>query len=226
MHILITWLTVLLMVVIILSLTSLTLTYNRIPPRFLLSLVSLKLKSKTSLSSANQSETTPAFHGLLTGFKRQPNISAFNETYYTDHLNFANCKEELKKGNNILWRSFMQDMKPGESPAQIIESISKAAKEFINSDKVYDRGEIIENPKLIEKGNMVILTGGPSTGKSLVVKRLFDNDSKYLYLDGRKTGPNIVKAVANNLIKRDKICSLTVESMTKMAPLLMTVFNI
>jgi hypothetical protein len=93
----------------------------------------------------------------------------------------------------------MQDMKPGESPAQIIESISKAANEFINSDKVYDRGEIIENLKLIEKGDMVILTGGPSIDKSLVVQHLFDNDSKYLCLDGRKTDSNIVKAAANNL---------------------------
>ena len=70
----------------------------------------------------------------------------------------------------------MQDMKPDESPDQVIESISKAAKVFINSDKVYDRGEIIEELKDIEKGDMVIMTGGPSTGKSLVLKRLLAND--------------------------------------------------
>ena len=65
---------------------------------------------------------------------------------------------------------------------------------FINSDKVYDRGEVIEELKGIEKSDMVIMTGGPSTGKSLVLKRLLANDSKYLYLDSRKTGPNTMKA--------------------------------
>ena len=223
MYTLITRQTMLLMVVTILSLTSLILTYNRIPRS-----VSSKLKLKTSLSltstsssSAFQSETTPGLHGLLAGFNRQSNITAFAEMYYTDQLNFVTCKEEFYK-DNILWRSFMQDIKPDESPAQVIECISNAAEEFINSDEVYDRGEIMKSLMFVKKGDMVILTGGPSTGKSLVVKRLFGNDSKYLYLDGRKTGPNIVKAVANNLIKRDKIRSLTVESMQKMAPLLIS----
>ena len=68
----------------------------------------------------------------------------------------------------------------------------------------------------------MILTGGPSSGKSLVLKRLLGNDSKYLYLDGRKTGPNIIKAIVNNLTKRDKLHSLTVESMNKMAPSLIS----
>jgi hypothetical protein len=113
-------------------------------------------------------------------------------------------------------------MKPDESPDQVIESISKAAEEFINSDEVYDRGEIIKQLKNIKKGGMVIMTGGPSTGKSLVLKRLLANDSKYLYVDGRKTGPNVMKALVNNLRKRDKLRSLTVESMSNMAPLLIS----
>ena len=102
-------------------------------------------------------------------------------------------------------------MKPGGSPDQVIESISKAAKVFINSDEVYYREEI-----------MVIITGGPLTSKSQVLKCLLGNDSKYLYVDGRKTGPNIMKTLVNNLTKRDNICSLTGKSMTKMAPLLVS----
>ena len=200
-------------------LTSLAKTYNIISPRSL-------LLTATSSSSAIQSEITPSFHGLLSGFKRQPNIAAFAEMYYTDNLNFAECKEKFLQEDNILWKNFMRDIEPDENPATVTESISKAAKEFINSDKVYDRGEVIENLKLIEKGDMVILTGGPSIGKSLVVKRLFDYDSsKYLYLDGRKTGPNIVKAVANNLTKRNKIRSLTVKSINKVAPLLISLLG-
>jgi len=208
----------LMIVVIILSLTSLTLTYNRLPSRFSSSLISSRLQSS---SSAKQSETTPAFHGLLTGFTRQPNITAFAEIYYTEELDVVACKK-LYEEDGIMWKSFMQDMKPDESPDQVIESISKAAEEFINSDEVYDRGEIIKQLKNIKKGGMVIMTGGPSTGKSLVLKRLLANDSKYLYVDGRKTGPNVMKALVNNLRKRDKLRSLTVESMSNMAPLLIS----
>lgn len=178
-------------VMMLLSLTSLTKAFNMIPQ----SLSSKTSLSKTSLSSSDiQSEIAPAFYGLLAGFTRQPNITSFSEICYTDKLNLAACKEEFSK-EDILWRTFMQDMKPEDSPAAITESISRAAKEFINSDFLCDRGEIIEYLKTIEKGDMVIVTGGPSTGKSLVLKHLFANDSKYLYLDGRKT-PNILKALS------------------------------
>jgi hypothetical protein len=183
----------------------------------------LKISSSSSSSSppssAKQLETIPVFHGLLTGFTRQSNITVFDEKFYTAELDVVACKK-LYGEDGIMWKSFMQDMKPGENPDQLIESISKAAEEFINSDEVYDRGEIIEELKDFKKGGMVIMTGGPSTGKSLVLKRLLANDSKYLYLDGRMTGPNIMKALVNNLRKRDKLRSLTVESMQNMAPLL------
>ena len=45
----------------------------------------------------------------------------------------------------------MQDMKPDESPAQVIECISNAAEVFINSDELYDRGEIIKRLKFVRK---------------------------------------------------------------------------
>ena len=90
------------------------------------------------------------------------------------------------------------------------------------SNEVYDRDEISENLKLVKKGNLVILTGGPSTGKSLLVNHLFGNQSNYMYLDGRLTGPNIINAVIKNLCKRDKLRSLTVESLKKIAPFLIS----
>lgn len=208
-------------VMMLLSLTSFTKAF-KIIPRSLSSKTSL---SKISLASSDiQSEITPAFHGLLAGFTRLPNITSFSEIYYTDNLNLAACKEEFSK-EDILWRTFMQDMKPDDSPAAVTESISRAAKEFINSNILCDRGEIIENLKTIEKGDMVIVTGGPSTGKSLVVKHLFANDSKYLYLDGRKTGPNILRAIVNNLSKRDNICFMSINSIKSVAPKLYSSFE-
>ena len=119
----------------------------------------------------------------------------------------------------------MEDIKPGESHDQVIESISKAAEEFVNSNEVYDRDEISEKLKVIEKGDLVILTGGPSTGKSLVVNHLFGNQSNYMYLDGRLTGPNIIDAVIDNLIERDRLRSLTVKSLKNTAPLFISLLN-
>ena len=55
--------------------------------------------------------------------------------FYTAELDVVACKE-LYKENGIMWKSFMQDMKPDESPDKVIKSISKAAEEFVNSDKV------------------------------------------------------------------------------------------
>ena len=174
--------------------------------------LSLSSTSTSSSSPSIQWEGTRDFHGLLTGFNRQSNITAFPQMYYTDKLNFTACKEEFYKENDILWRSYMQDIRRDECCDQEIESISKATKEFVNSKEVYDRGEVIENLKLIEKGDIVILTGGPSTGKSLVVNHLFGKQSNYLYLDGRLTGPNIIDAVIDNLMERDKLRFLTVKS--------------
>ena len=119
----------------------------------------------------------------------------------------------------------MEDIKPGESHDQVIESISKAAKVYVNSNEVYDRDEISENLKLIKKGDLVILTGGPSTGKSLLVNHLFGNQSNYMYLDGRLTGPNIIDAVIDNLIERDRLRSLTVQSLKNTAPLFISLLN-
>jgi hypothetical protein len=114
----------------------------------------------------------------------------------------------MYKEDGIMWKSFMKDMQPDENPDQLIESISKAAEEFINSDEIYDRREIIDELKDIEKGDMVIMMGGPSTCKSLVLKDLFANNPKYLYLDGRLTDPNIISAIVDSIIERDNQNSL------------------
>ena len=71
----------------------------------------------------------------------------------------------------------------------------------------------------------MILTGGPSTGKTLVVKNIFGKQSNYLYLDGRLTGPNIIDAVIDNLMERDKLRFLTVKSFKNTAPLFITLLN-
>ena len=119
----------------------------------------------------------------------------------------------------------MQDIKPGENHDQVIEAISNAAEEFVNSIEVYDRDEISKNLKLVKKGDIVISTGGPSTGKSLVLNHLFGNKSNYMYLDGRLTGPNIIDAVIDNLMERDKLRFLTVKSFKNTAPLFISLLN-
>ena len=190
--------------VLLLSLTKRTIADSRVPfPPFISTLL------KASISTI-QSEASPAFYGLLTGFKRQPNITAFPEMHYTDELNFSACKDKFYKEDDILWRSFTKDVRPDESPGELIESIAKAAEDFVNSNDICGQSEVIENLKLIKKGDIVILTGPASTGKSLVLKHLFGNKTNYLYLDSSLTGPDIIKAIVNNLIKRDKLRSLTV----------------
>ena len=133
MHISIIRQTMLLLLIILLSLT-LTLAYrmpSSLTSSILQSKASLPLQSKasSSLSLSSTSSSSPSiqwegtrdFHGLLTGFNRQSNITAFPEMYYTDKLNFTACKEEFYKENDILWRSFMEDIKPGESHDQVFE---------------------------------------------------------------------------------------------------------
>jgi hypothetical protein len=68
----------------------------------------------------------------------------------------------------------------------------------------------------------VILSGGPSIGKSLVLNHLFGKRKNYLYLDGRETGPDIISAIVKNLMKRDKLRLLTVKSILAIAPLLIS----
>ena len=60
-------------------------------------------------------------------------------------------------------------------------------KKFVKSNDIYDRGEIIQELKSVEIGDLVILSRGPSIGKSLVLNHLFEKLQNYLYLDGRET---------------------------------------
>ena len=101
-------------------------------------------------------------------------------------------------------------------------NISKAAKQFVKSNDIYDRGEIIQELKSVEIGDLVILSGGPSIGKSLVLNHLFGKRQNYLYLDGRETGPDIISAIVKNLMMRDKLRLLTVESILSIAPSLIS----
>lgn len=188
----------------------------------LITVMLLLLITISMMMMAIRSETTPACHGLLTGFNKHipgDNITSFHEMYYTDKLNFIECKEKFYKDYDILWKMFMQDIITGENPDHVIECISKAAKKFVKSNDIYDRGEIIQELKSVEIGDLVVLSGGPSIGKSLVLNHLFGKRQNYLYLDGRETGPDIISAIVKNLMKRDKLRLLTVESI---APLLIS----
>ena len=90
-----------------------------------------------------RSKTTRAFRGLLRGFKRQSDITAFSEMFYTKVLDVDACKKLYKE--NGMWKSFMQDMKPDESPDQVIESISKAAEEFLIRIRYTVEGKLLRN---------------------------------------------------------------------------------
>jgi hypothetical protein len=68
----------------------------------------------------------------------------------------------------------------------------------------------MESLSNIDQGDLVFLTGGPSTGKSLIVKRLFSNRPDCLYLNGRKTGSNIMNAIIGNIKKRDSLSKKTI----------------
>jgi hypothetical protein len=84
-----------------------------------LSLVLSLITMKQSSSMARRSLLmTRDFHGLLTGFKKQNDITSFPEMYYTNNLDFKRCKEEFYKNDDVLWKSFMDDIQPEENPAQ------------------------------------------------------------------------------------------------------------
>ena len=179
--------------------------------------ISTRTTIATTMMMTIKSETS-SFHGLLTGFNMQSNITSFSEMYYTDKLDFNVCKEMFYKDYDILWKTFVHEIRPGENPDEVLKTLSEAARKFVNSNDVYDRGEIIEELKSAEKGDLVILTGGPSIGKSLVLNHLFGNRQNYLYLDGRQTGSNIIKAIVDNIEERENWSRVNKNVMKEILP--------
>ena len=146
---------------------------------------------------------TRDFNGLLTGLKKPMNdITSFNEMYYTKNLDFKQCREEFYKEDDILWRRFMDDIKPDENPAEVLSNIYNKSRNFVSSNEIHGRGKEMKTIKQISQGDIMVLTGGVSLGKSFIARRFFDNQSNCLYLDGSQTGPDIVQAMIIGLLER------------------------
>jgi hypothetical protein len=116
--------------------------------------------------------------GLLSGFDKKQNVKDFNQKFYSDKVEAKIVRERLSD-SNILWSAFMEDIDSSESVTDVLKNISHNAMMYTRPENknICDRFVIIEYLKRIEVGDFVILTGGPSTGKSLVVNQLFANRS-------------------------------------------------
>jgi predicted ATP-dependent serine protease len=147
--------------------------------------------------------------GLLNGFDKKQKIGDFRHKFYSDKIDAKRVSERLSE-SNVLWSAFMEDITASESVSDILKNIANNANTHASpkNKQICDRSEIIESLQNILVGELVILTGGPSTGKSLVVNHLFANRSDCLYLNGRRTGSNM-KAIISNIKKRDILSKKT-----------------
>eukprot|EP01038_Epipyxis_sp_PR26KG_P009503 gene9503-12802_t len=59
---------------------------------------------------------------------------------------------------------------------------------------------------------------GPSTGKSLLLRTLFGNHPQYLYLDGRKSGSNIINAIIESIKINNRLKDVTMNAWSAIAP--------
>eukprot|EP01038_Epipyxis_sp_PR26KG_P006413 gene6413-8829_t len=159
----------------------------------------------------------PQFGGLISSYESHENVSDFRARFYTENLNFSICREHYS-ADSTMWNSFLEDVRPDEDAESLLGNISIEAQQFVNSNEVYDRNEIINSLKLINKGDMIILTGGPSTGKSLLLRTLFGSHPQYLFLNGRKSGSNLINAVIESIKINNRLKDVKMNAWSAIAP--------
>jgi hypothetical protein len=110
---------------------------------------------------------------------------------YTSNMNLDDTVKNMFDSNDYIWESVKNDLKTGESEATYLNEIEAAMLSFVKSRRMWGGEELAARLDKMRDlpGQLVILTGGPSTGKSLLitdyVKKLEDRDESGLIVDGR-----------------------------------------
>ena len=104
--------------------------------------------------------------------------------FFTNNLNFASVEANLNTKTNSVYKAALEDSSDCELEiGQYLSDIYHKAEAFIQqTDKMWDRKELIEGFKVVQKsrGNFVCLLGGKNTGKSLLIKNIFKAPSTYI----------------------------------------------
>ena len=102
-----------------------------------------------------------------------------NSSYFSSCLDFTKALQMLNNDNYLL-EAIEADRMPDESADQIMSYLMtcyESAQTFLMSDRICDREQfMIDIDEFARtKGSMDLLTGGPSVGKSMLLKRLRKN---------------------------------------------------
>ena len=130
------------------------------------------------------------FRGLLSGITKNEGY-----LYYSDNLNMKSAGDAAADSKYI-WKAVEKGRLPEESAEDIyryLNHISRNAKAFIYSNKIWGREATIRslNHWGSTDGNFVLLSGGPSVGKSLLLRNLSNfyipDQRVFININGRKT---------------------------------------
>eukprot|EP01035_Chromulina_nebulosa_P031116 gene31116-41453_t len=102
-----------------------------------------------------------------------------NTSYFSSCLDFTKALQMLDNDNYLI-EAIEADRLPGESADQITSYLTtsyESAETFFMSDRICDREQFMIDIDAFARtnGGMGLLTGGPSVGKSMLLKRLRNN---------------------------------------------------
>jgi AAA+ ATPase superfamily predicted ATPase len=89
-----------------------------------------------------------------------------------------NLEETVKKiEENCVWSAVIKDLKESESPIAYIKSINVAMESYLKSGEMWNRENHMSQFVSMKENThrFVMLTGGPSTGKSMLIKTILKN---------------------------------------------------
>ena len=137
--------------------------------------------------------------GLLTGIT---NIN--NDTLYTTTLNL---KHTMKAYTNqsYIYQQLLSDLSPHESVDEYLTNIITNATNYRFLNKLCGHKDFLNHlSNIVEtKGNFVLLTGGPSLGKTLMLTKLARKSDHIIYLDGRKSSGTMTAGICNALLDKN-----------------------
>ena len=137
--------------------------------------------------------------GLLSGID---NIT--KAEYYSNNSSIKDSYELLKNPNQ-LYKICLQNSGGVITKLELdLKNISDKAEEFIQSDEVWNRKQLISSIENIvaRKGKFACLLAGKNTGKSLVLSSIEKKLSAKVFIVDLRIHPNILTGLMSTLIRR------------------------
>jgi hypothetical protein len=113
----------------------------------------------------------------------------------------------LASSSYCVWSAVVKDLIESESPITYIESINAAMESFIKSGEMWNSEEYMSQFVSMKENTqqLVMLTGGPSTGKSMIIDYFLKNltGEVGIVVDGRSSqaalGIQLIKELRKSL---------------------------